>query len=59
MSYDGNQKYLDDDKIIVNFERMKLASSNVLRLHTLDPTSYINELESIELLKQLLTNVSK
>ena len=58
MACDGNEKYIDEDKTIINFDRMRLVAKRVLELFCFDTKSYAREYQSNTVLKKHLANVS-
>jgi len=42
---DGNAKYLDENKTLINFDRMKLIADRVLEFNEIDASTYLQDIE--------------
>merc|ERR1711862_185700 len=54
---DGNAKYINEDKSIINFDRMKLIADRVLEFNQINASLYAQELTPIPTLKSSLENL--
>jgi len=54
---DGNAKFINEDKSIINFDRMKLIADRVLEFNQINASLYAQELTPIPTLKSSLENL--
>ena len=55
---DGNAKYLDENKTLINFDRMKLIADRVLEFNEIDASTYLQDIEFLPDLSSKLDQVS-
>mmetsp|Transcript_37259 Transcript_37259/g.64025 ORF Transcript_37259/g.64025 Transcript_37259/m.64025 type:complete len:750 (-) Transcript_37259:39-2288(-) len=57
LSLDGNVKFIDDEKTIINFDRMKLVADSIVELKDIDVSQYLEELVLVPSLKDKIDKI--